>query len=242
MVFPKKIRLYLSVKGVVHVLISFMRTGILLLVIVFAVRIMGKRQIGQLQPAELVVTILLSEMAATPMQDNDIPMLNTLVAIFTLVGLEIIMSFVSMKSIRIRNLLQGNSLILIRNGILDQKQLKRLRFTLDDLLEALRNKDVFDISDVKYAIAETDGTLSVMLREEKRNLTPSDMGMKPEDKGLSCVVVMDGVIIRSDFKDCGMNDKKLSAIISETGIPLEDIFLLTVNKNGETNVIRKERK
>ncbi|MBE6716495.1 MAG: DUF421 domain-containing protein [Ruminococcaceae bacterium] len=222
-------------------LISFVRTGILLVVIVFAVRIMGKRQIGQLQPAELVVTILLSEMAATPMQDNDIPMLNTLVAIFTLIGLEITVSFISMKSVRIRNLLQGNSLILIRNGVLDQKQLRRLRFTLDDLLEALRNKDVFDISDVKYAIAETDGTLSVMLNDNKRTISPEDMGISPPDKGLSCVVVMDGVIIRSDFKDCGMDDKKLSAIIKKTGIPLKDIFLLTVNKNGDTNVIRKEK-
>ncbi len=221
-------------------LISFVRTGILLIVIVIAVRIMGKRQIGQLQPAELVVTILLSEMAATPMQDNDIPMLNTLVAIAVLVSLEILMSVASMKSLRIRSLLQGNSLILIRNGVIDQSQMKRLRFTLDDLLEALRQKDVFDISDVQYAIAETDGTLSVLLKTEKRNVTLEDMDIKKKDSGLSCVVVMDGRIIRSDFKDCGMNENKLQALIRKTGERIENIFLLTVDKNGNYNFIRKE--
>lgn len=221
-------------------LISFVRTGILLIVIVIAVRIMGKRQIGQLQPAELVVTILLSEMAATPMQDNDIPMLNTLVAIAVLVSLEILMSVASMKSLRIRSLLQGNSLILIRNGIIDQSQMKRLRYTLDDLLEALRQKDVFDISDVQYAIAETDGSLSVLLKTEKRNVTLEDMDIKKKDSGLSCVVVMDGRIIRSDFKDCGMNENKLQSLIRKTGERLENIFLLTVDKNGNYNFIRKE--
>ncbi len=222
-------------------LISFVRTGILLVVIVVAVRIMGKRQIGQLQPAELVVTILLSEIAATPMQDNDIPMLNSLVAIAVLVSLEILMSVVSMKSLRIRSLLQGNSLILIRNGKVDSKQMKRLRYTLDDLLEALRQKDVFDINDVQYAIAETDGTLSVLLKPDKRTVTLGDMNITGEDRGLSCVVVMDGEIVRSDFKDCGMNDSKLNKLIEKTGESLENIFLLTVDKTGNYNLIKKEK-
>ncbi len=222
-------------------LISFVRTVILLFVIVIAVRIMGKRQIGQLQPAELVVTILLSEMAATPMQDNDIPMLNTLVAIAVLVSLEIFISVISMKSLRIRSLLQGNSLIIIRNGKVDYQQMKRLRYTLDDLLEALRQKDVFDIGDVQYAIAETDGSLSVLLKPEKRNVTLQDMNIKGDDRGLPCVVVMDGKIIRSDFKDCGMNEMKLQKLIKKTGERLEDIFLLTVNKSGDYNLIKAEK-
>ena len=134
-------------------LTSLLRTFILFIIIVIALRIMGKRQIGQLQPAELVVTILLSEMAATPMQDNDIPMLNTVIAILVLVSLEIIMSLISLKSIKMRTLIQGNSVMLINNGKVDQKQMKRLRYTLDDLLEGLRQKDVFDINDVQYAIA-----------------------------------------------------------------------------------------
>ncbi len=221
-------------------LISFVRTGILLVVIVFAVRIMGKRQIGQLQPAELVVTILLSEMAATPMQDNDIPMLNTLVAIAVLVSLEILMSVISLKSRRARSLLQGNSVIIIRNGKLDPKEMKRLRYTLDDLLEALRQKDVFDIGDVQYAIAETDGTLSVLLKPEKRTVTAEDMAVESQDNGLSCAVIMDGEIVRSGYSDCGMNDRKLDDIVKKEGYSPEEIFLLTVDKSGSYNLILKE--
>lgn len=221
-------------------LTSFLRTVILLVIIVFAVRIMGKRQIGQLQPAELVVTILLSEIAATPMQDNDIPMLNSVVAILVLVSLEIIMSALSLKSIRLRSILQGNSLILIRNGKIDQSQMKRLRYTLDDLLEALRQKDVFDISDVQYAIAETDGTLSVMLKPEKRTVTREDMKISKIDGGLSCVVVMDGSVIRSDYNDCKMNDEKLGEIIKKSGLDVKDIYLLTVDGKGKTNLIGKD--
>ena len=221
-------------------LISFVRTGILLVVIVIAVRIMGKRQIGQLQPAELVVTILLSEIAATPMQDNDIPMLNTLVAIAVLVSLEILMSVISLKSRRARSLLQGNSVIIIRNGRVDPREMKRLRYTLDDLLEALRQKDVFDIGDVQYAIAETDGSLSVLLKPEKRTVTAEDIGIESTDNGLSCAVVMDGEIVRTGYSDCAMNDRKLDDIIKKEGLSAKEIFLLTVDKSGSYNLIRKE--
>lgn len=221
-------------------LISFVRTGILLVVIVIAVRIMGKRQIGQLQPAELVVTILLSEMAATPMQDNDIPMLNTLVAIAVLVSLEILMSVISLKSRKARSLLQGNSVIIIRNGKVDPKEMKRLRYTLDDLLEALRQKDVFDIGDVQYAIAETDGSLSVLLKPGKRTVTAEDMAAESKDNGLSCAVIMDGEIIRSGYSDCGMNDRKLGDIMRKEGYSPEEIFLLTVDRSGSYNLILKE--
>lgn len=223
-------------------LISFFRTCILLIIIVVAIRIMGKRQIGQLQPAELVVTILLSEIAATPMQDNDIPMANTIIAILVLVALEILMSALSMKSVRMRSLLQGNSLVLIREGNIDQKQMKRLRYTLDDLLEALRQKDVFDLNDVQYAIAETDGSLSVLLKPEKRTVTVEDMKLKKSNKGLFCVTVMDGVVIRSDFSDCDMNDEKLGKIIKKAGLEVKDIYLMTVDKNGNVNLIKKENK
>ena len=145
-------------------LICFIRTLILFVVIIFGLRLMGKRQIGQLQPAELVITILLSEIAATPMQDNDISMLNSVVAIMILVSLEIIMSAISLKSMSFRGLLQGNSIVIIKDGVIDPGQMKRLRFTLDDLLEALRQKDVFDIEEVEYAVVETNGTLSVLLK------------------------------------------------------------------------------
>ena len=223
-------------------LTSFFRTVILLIIIVIAVRIMGKRQIGQLQPAELVVTILLSEIAATPMQDNDIPMLNSVVAILVLVALEIIMSALSLKSIKIRGVLQGNSVILIKDGEIQQNQMKRLRFTLDDLLEALRQKDVFDVSDVQYSIAETDGSLSVLLKPGKRTVTAEDMKLDVSDTGLPCVTVMDGSIIRSEFSSELMDDEKMEKIIRKAGIDVKDIFLMTVDRRGKTTIVKKEGK
>lgn len=222
-------------------LTSFFRTLILLVVIVFAVRIMGKRQIGQLQPAELVVTILLSEIAATPMQDNDIPMLNTIIAILVLISVEIFMSVLSMKSIRMRSVLQGNPVIVIKDGKIDQKQMDRLRFTIDDLLEALRQKDIFDISEVSFAIAETDGSLSVLPKSENKTVTCSDMKIKKKDNGLPTAVIKDGKIVVTGAKESGISEKQLKKMIQKTGFAVKDIYLMTVDGAGNTMVLEKER-
>lgn len=221
-------------------LTTIIRTVILYFLLILIMRIMGKRQIGQLQPGELVITILISEIAAIPMQDNDIPMINSVISVFLLAAFEIITSAVSMKSVKIRSLLQGNSLIVIRNGVLDQKQIKRLRYTVDDILEALRQKDVFDISDVKYAIAETDGSLSVMLKEEKQSVKAADIKLKKKEQGLQCVLISDGRIIRSDFKDCGMTEEKLQTLLKEKNINPKNILLMTVDAFGKTNIIRRD--
>ena len=151
-------------------LINFARTVILYIVIIVSMRILGKRQIGELQPAELVITILLSEILAIPMQDTSLPLMNTIIPVLLLVGFEIIISILNLKSVKFRSAMQGNPLIVIREGKIDQKQLKELRFTTDDLLEELRKKDIFDISEVWYAIVETDGTLSVMLKADEENV------------------------------------------------------------------------
>lgn len=222
-------------------LTSFFRTLILLVVIVFAVRIMGKRQIGQLQPAELVVTILLSEIAATPMQDNDIPMLNTIIAILVLISVEIFMSVLSMKSIRMRSVLQGNPVIVIKDGKIDQKQMDRLRFTIDDLLEALRQKDIFDISEVSFAIAETDGSLSVLPKSVNKTVTCSDMKIKKKDNGLPTAVIKDGKIVVTGAKESGISEKQLKNMIQKTGFKIKDIYLMTVDGAGNTMVLEKER-
>ena len=221
-------------------IITLIRTIILYILVICTMRILGKRQIGQLQPAELVVTILLSEIMVIPMQDTQIPLVNTIIPVLLLVGFEILVSFFSMKSIKLRSILQGNSLIIIRNGIIDQKQLKRLRFTIDDLLEALRKKDVFDISEVMYAIVETDGTLSVMLNPEKNYASKEDLQITVKEKGLQCVVISDGRIIQSDFKDCGMNMPKLKKILNQNKIVVKDIMLMTIDKNGNMNVIKRD--
>ena len=143
--------------------INFIRAIIIYVVIIIAVRLMGKRQVGELKPHELVITILISAIAVIPLEENSMPLANCLVPILLFVSLEIIMSVISMKSLWFRNLLQGRPIFIIRQGKLDQKKLKQLRLTMDDVVDALRQKDVFDISQVEDAVIETNGSLSVYI-------------------------------------------------------------------------------
>ena len=221
-------------------LIAFIRAAILLVTVMLSLRLMGKRQIGELQPTELVTTILLSEVAAVPMQDNDIPMLNSLVAVCVLVGVEILLAAVSVKSDRFRSVVQGNSVMLIRDGVLDQKNMKKLRYNLDDVLEALRQKDVFDISDVQYAFAETNGSLSVLLKPEKRPLSAKDACKAPPDTGVATAVIMDGKLIDAKLAECGVTEQQVRHMIEKAGVKQEDVFLLTVNKLGQVNLIERD--
>ncbi len=223
-------------------LITLIRTVILYILVLITFRILGKRQVGELQPTDLVITLLLSEILVIPMQDTQIPLINTFIPVLLLIGFEIIISVLSIKSVRFRSLLQGNSLIVIRNGVLDQKQLKRLRFTIDDLLEALRKKDIFDISEIQYAIVETDGTLSVLLKPEYRAPQAKNLGAVDEDKGLPCVVISDGRIIESDFKDCGMSSEKLNTLLTENRIDPKQVLLMTLDKKGNMCKIEKAKK
>jgi len=218
-------------------IITLIRAAILYFLIVCSVRIMGKRQIGELQPSELVITILISEIAAIPMQDNGAPLINSVIPVLLLIA-----SVVSMKFPKLRGIMQGHSLIVIRNGIIDQTQLKRLRFTIDDLMEALRQKDVFRIEDVQYAIAETNGTLSILLKPEKRVPTAEDLNVTLPDDGLPCVVISDGRIITSAFKDCGMTMKKLQTHIKKSGLELKDILVMEIDRSGNTTVIKRDER
>ena len=221
-------------------LTSFIRTFILLVAVIVAVRLMGKRQIGQLQPAELVVTILLSQIAATPMQDNDIPLMNTLIAVMVLVGVEILISYFGMKNSRIRAVLQGNPVMIIKDGRLDQKQLSRIRYTVDDLMEALRGKDVFDISSVSCAVAETDGSLSILLRPDEQPATSKQVGNVPTDGDYPYVIVSDGKINYADFANAGLTSSSFERIMNGLKATPDDVFLMTVKRSGGINLIRKD--
>ena len=222
-------------------LIVVIRALVIFVILNILLRIMGKRQIGQLQPIELVITILLSEISVQPLTQYEASFVTPIITLVILVSLEIIASTLCMKSVTFRNLMQGNSLIIIRNGVLDQAQIKRLRFTLDDILEALRKKDVFRIEDVQYAIAETDGSLSVLLKPEKRSFTKEDGKINAPDYGIPSVVVSDGKIIQSDFKECGMTYEKLVQKLNSLGKRPEDIMLMTIDKAGNVFVIEKEK-
>ena len=220
-------------------ILTLIRVVILYLLIVISMRIMGKRQIGELHPTELVVTIILSEIAAIPLQDNEIPLLNSISAILLLVAFELISSLLIIKSVKFRKLLLGNSLIVIRDGKIDLEQMKRLRFSLEDLLETLRGKDIFDISEVQYAILETNGQVSVMLKPEYNPATAGQLGVPTEDCGVHRTVLYDGKIVADGFADCGLDEKKLLNMLKKKKLTPKDVVLMTANKAGEVNIVLK---
>ncbi len=181
-------------------LLVIVRTLILFLVTVIFLRIMGKRQIGQLQPYELVVIIMISELAAIPMQNTGIPLVNGIIPIFILFGAEVTMSYISLKSERARGVICGKPSILIENSIIMENELRRLRYNINDLLEQLRLKNVPNIEDVEYAILETSGQLSVILKSQNRPLQPRDMNISPSPEFLPTTLIIDGSIIEENLQ------------------------------------------
>jgi uncharacterized membrane protein YcaP (DUF421 family) len=201
---------------------------------------MGKRQLGELQPGELVITILISEIAAAPITDTQKPLLHSLIPLMLLASFEIISSLLNLKSVRFRTITEGNPITVIRNGELQQKQLEKLRFTINDILAALRQKDIFDIEDVEFAVIETNGTLSVLLKPDKRNSTPSNYDKPEKDNGMPCPVVIDGKIISNNFKDCFTSYNEIESEVKRKKIPLENIVLMTMDKNKNITIITKD--
>lgn len=223
-------------------MVNMLIRGIIVYVtVIFAVRLMGKRQIGELQPAELVVTILLSQVASMPFESLEIPLLSILSIIFLLIALEIICSVIGMKIKGFRNLIQGNPILIIKEGKLVQKELKNVRYSVEDLLEALRLKDIFDISQVQFAYIETNGSISVLLKNRFRPVTIDDTEIKTAPCELPCLVVSDGRIVRSELDICGMTEKRIGTILKKEQIRLEDIMLMTAEKGGKYYIIRKEK-
>lgn len=228
-----------DIKGDI-MLVTLIRAAILYFFIIACMRLMGKRQLGELQPTELVITILISEIITVPMQDNGVPLANSVIAVLLLVSLEIINSALCLKSAKLRSVVEGNPLIVIRNGVLCQKQLKQLRFSVEDLLEQLRLKDVFDISDVRYAIVETNGQLSVMLKPEKEPLTAETVCEVENNKDLPCLVISDGKTLSKNFRTCNMDDKKLENILKKEKITPDGIMLMQADSCGNYTIIKKE--
>ena len=202
---------------------------------------MGKRQLGELQPTELVITILLSEIASIPMENNDVPMINSIFAALVLVCLEIINSVIIMKSTKIRYLLQGRPAVVINDGVLDQKKLKALRFTADDILDQLRQKDIFEISQVQYAVVETNGSLSVMKKQQYDSPVNEDFGIKSSPQGIPVLVINDGKYIESAIKDSGFEMKAIEKILRKEKVEVRDIIILLLDKYNNYTLIKKEK-
>ena len=224
---------------VIFLLVTIIRTIILYLFVTIAIRLMGKRQIGDMQPNELVVTLLISEIAAIPLQDANQPILNGIVAIFILVIVEIIISVLSMKYMPLHKLLSGKSVILIKDGKIDQKAMKRVRLTIIDLVELLRGQNVFDISTVSFAILEVNGNLSVILKPEHRTVTPKDMKIKIKKDGLPLPVISDGKIVNESLRQLSLSENTIRELASMRHTKCEDIFLMTLDQYGNCYLVTK---
>lgn len=219
--------------------VTIARAFILYLVVTVLLRLMGKRQIGELEPAEFVITMLISEIAAIPMQDNRTPIINSVIALFILVSLEIIISVINLKSVFFRGLTQGHPVIVIRDGSVDMKALARLRITLNDLLAALRQKDIFDITRVSYAVFETNGRISVLLKPQYANSTAKDLKLFPTDNGMPFAVVCDGKIIENALNESGKSKKFIEDNLNKHKIQLDEVIIMTVDKSGKVNILKK---
>ena len=215
-------------------LLVIIRTLILYATTVLLLRVMGKRQIGQLQPYELVVIIMISELAAIPMQNTGIPLLSGLIPIFILVTAQVTLSYISLKSERARGVICGTPSIVIENSRIVEDELRRQRLNLNDLLEQLRLKNVSDISDVEYAILETSGQLSVILKSEKRSVEPQDLKISPEYEGLPITLIIDGQVINDNLKKVQLDMVWLQNELGKYGIKnIKDVFFASLDAHKQ---------
>lgn len=219
--------------------VSFIRAVILYIAVMAVVRIMGKRQIGELQPSELVITIILGDLASVPMQNTGIPLLNGIVPIVTLVALEVGISVLSMKSKRVRRILSGKPSVIIRDGEIDYKELKYLRFSADDLMEELRGKDIINIDDVQLAIVDTNGEVCIVPKAGKRPLTPDDIGLAPPEEELWYTLVSDGKIISANLKKIGKSEKWLQGEVKKQNSDIKNILIAAATKSGTLTIKEK---
>ena len=223
-------------------ILSYARTVVLYTMLILAVRIMGKRQIGQMEPSEFVVAMLVADLAAIPMQNNAIPLVNGLVPMLVVMGLELILSHLSLKSIRLRKMLCGKPVILIDNGKIVQENLRRTQVTLDELSGHLREKDVLDIQTVQYAILETNGNLSVFPYPAEQPAAAKDAKVKASRQYLPVTVVSDGKLLPENLKRAKKDGAWLRKVLLERNATLEGTYLLTVDDGNHVYYIPKEEK
>ncbi len=219
----------------------FIRSILLYVVVVFSVRLMGKRQLGELQPSELVITILISNIATLPLENPSIPLLMGILPILVLVCFEVVISWGALRSKRLRRLISGSPKIVIRDGRIAQETMKDLRLTIDDLLMALRSNQIFTPEEVQFAIVETTGAISVYPKAAYRTVTQSDMDLHQPSENPPSVVVSDGVIITKALQTLGKDERWLNTQLSKQGLSPELTFLAIADKQTLCTVIAREQ-
>ncbi len=220
-------------------IISVIRTIILYIVVILAIRIMGKRQLSDMQTSELVITMIIADIASIPMQNTSQPLLSGIVPVLILVCAEIFLSVIMMKIPFVRNIICGKPEIIINNGRLDQNMMRHLRLTTEDLSVLLRQQGVFSVDDVQYCIIETTGQISVLLKPEKRTPSMEDMRLPARDTGIEAVIISDGELLKGSMKLCDIDEKWITSTLQEENLSREEVMMMTANKLKEYSIIRK---
>ena len=221
-------------------LLSYLRTAVLYLVLILSIRLMGKRQIGQMEASEFVVTMLVANLASIPMQDGAIPLYSGLVPILTVLGLELVLSGLILRSVFVRRIFCGKPVILIQNGKILRENLQKTRVTLDELMGHLRQKDVLDIRTVQYAILETDGSLSVFPYPKEKPASAKEAGVQVKRQFLPMTIIEDGHVFPKNLELSKKDRNWLQRVLKSHGATAEDTLLLTVDDADNVVWLGKE--
>ncbi len=222
-------------------LLIIIRTLILFIVVGISLKIMGKHQVGQLQPYELVIIILLADMTVTPMANTGIPLLWGIVPVLILVMAQVILSYLTMKSNRARKFICGTPVVLVENGKLVEKEMRKLRYNINDLLEQLRDKNIYNIADVEFAILETSGKLSVIPKSQKRPVTPDDLELPTKYEGLPITLIVDGSVMHDNLRKCNLSEEWLKNELKKFGINgTKEVFFASLDTQGRLFYQKKE--
>ena len=222
-------------------LIVFIRGIVLYILVIFAVRLMGKRQIGELSPSELVITILISNIATLAMEDASVSLFAGIVPILTLVCLDVLVSYACLKSRKLRRAVSGKPKTIISGGVIDQSELKELRYTVDDLISSLRAQGIFDVSQVQYAVVETTGAISALLKPEYLPLTPKTKESPEAAADPPETLISDGDLIRAAEEKLKLKDGELLKELKRRRLEVGDVFLCTADRSGKLYIIPKKK-
>lgn len=223
-------------------IITFFRSIVLYIIVLIVMRLMGKREIGQLQPFELAISIMIADLASIPMADIGIPIFNGIIPILGLLAMHLIISLLNLKSMKARAIICGKPSILIYRGKINEKVLKKERFTINELEERLRANNVFNLGDVEYAILETSGQVSVIQKPEKRNTTPQDFKIVPEYEGIPYDLVVDGKIMHANLREIGKDYNWLKKQVEKFKMKPEEALVVTMDGKGQIFCQEKENK
>ena len=214
-------------------LIIFFRSIILYIIVLIVMRLMGKREISQLQPFELAISIMIADLASVPMSDIGIPIFNGIIPICGLLLMHLLISMLNMKSLKAREIICGKPTILVYRGKIDEKALKKERFTINELQEQLRINNVINLGDVEFAILETSGQITVIQKPEKRNTIPQDFNIVPEYEGIPYDLVIDGKVMEKNLRKIGKDYNWLKKQVKEFGIKPEEALVVTIDGKGQ---------